>query len=112
MLFVSKLFFLNIVIFVLFYIFRCPHCKPESPTKIVELNNIEFHLLHHGENLYKCQYCDYIDFNRDEMKIHMRHIHLLQLTTTSQSNIIVIRRSMLKDDIIDRCRYQGILYNM
>jgi len=65
--------------------------------------------MHHSENLYSCQYCDYIDFNRDEMKTHMRHTHFELLTNKNQSNIIVIRQTMLKDDIIDRNRLRGIL---
>lgn len=72
------------------------------------MNKIEFHLMHHSENLYSCQYCDYIDFNRNEMKTHMRNTHLLQITNANQSNIIVIRQ-ILRDDInIDRSRHQGI----
>jgi len=63
--------------------------------------------MHHSENLYSCQYCDYIDFNRDEMKTHMRLTHLALLTSENQSNIIVIRQTMLKDDNIDRNRLQG-----
>lgn len=66
--------------------------------------------MHHSENLYSCQYCDYIDFNRNEMKKHMRNTHLLQITSANQSNIIVIRQ-ILRDDInIDRSRYQGIYF--
>lgn len=64
--------------------------------------------MHHGENLYKCQYCDYIDFNRNEMKTHMRNSHLLQITSANHSNIIVVRQTLLDDLIVDRSRYQGI----
>lgn len=65
--------------------------------------------MHHSENLYSCQYCDYIDFNRVEMKTHIRHSHLALLTSENKSNIIVIRQTMLKDDSIDGNRLQGIL---
>lgn len=66
--------------------------------------------MHHGENLYSCQYCTYIHFNRIEMKTHMRNVHLSKLTTSNQSNIIVIRQSMLNDDCcIDKSK-PGILY--
>jgi len=88
--------------------YRCPHCIPSSTiNNVVELNNMEFHLMHHSENLYKCQYCDYIDFNRNEMKTHMRLTHLALLTSKKQSNIIVIRRTVLKDDSIDGNRLKG-----
>uniref|UniRef100_A0A2H8TXZ9 Zinc finger and BTB domain-containing protein 6 n=1 Tax=Melanaphis sacchari TaxID=742174 RepID=A0A2H8TXZ9_9HEMI len=83
----------------------CPHCQPSCIiSKTVERNQIEFHLMHHGENLYKCQYCEYIDFNRVEMKTHMRNTHLSEITNSVQSNIIVIRQTMLKDSCIDRGR--------
>ncbi|KAF0767971.1 Zinc finger Y-chromosomal protein 2 [Aphis craccivora] len=57
---------------------RCPHGLPPCITyKFIERNQIELHLMHHGENLYKCQHCDYIDFNRVYMETHMRNTHLL-----------------------------------
>jgi len=65
--------------------------------------------MHHGENLYKCQYCDYIDFNRVEMKTHMRNTHLSEISNSVQSNIIVIRQTMPVDDSFDRGRSKGIL---
>lgn len=65
--------------------------------------------MHHSENLYGCQYCDYIDFNRSEMKIHMRKNHLLEVTNAQQSNIIVIRQTMLEDSIIDKNISKGML---
>jgi len=65
--------------------------------------------MHHGSNLYRCQYCDYIDFNRIEMRTHMRNTHLLEITGSVQSNIIVIRQTMLEDDNIDRGRNKGML---
>lgn len=65
--------------------------------------------MHHSENLYGCQYCDYIDFNRSEMKTHMRKNHLLQVTNAPQSNIIVIRQTMQEDNIIDRNIRKGML---
>lgn len=98
----------RIIIFDLF-LCRCPHCPPERVDKEVDLNKIEFHLLHHSENLYGCQYCDYIDFNRDEMRTHMRNIHLLQLASTHQSNIIVIRQTMQEDYSIDKNRRKSII---
>lgn len=61
--------------------------------------------MHHGENLYSCQYCNYIDFNRIEMRTHMRNNHLSEITTANQSNIIVIRKSILEDDSIDRTKH-------
>lgn len=61
--------------------------------------------MHHGENLYSCQYCNYIDFNRIELRAHMRNTHLSEITAAIQSNIIVIRKSMLEDDSIDRTKY-------
>lgn len=64
--------------------------------------------MHHGENLYGCQYCDYIDFNRSEMKIHMRKNHLLEVTNAQQSNIIVIRQTMLEDNINDKNISKGV----
>ncbi|KAL4143321.1 hypothetical protein QTP88_005667 [Uroleucon formosanum] len=83
----------------------CPHCLPPCIiSKVVERNQIEFHLMHHGENLYRCQYCEYIDFNRVEMRTHMRNIHLSEITSSVQSNIIVIRQTLLEDDCIDRGR--------
>lgn len=60
--------------------------------------------MHHGENLYSCQYCNYIDFNRIEMRTHMINAHLSQITTANQSNIIVIRQTMLEDDCLDRLK--------
>lgn len=66
--------------------------------------------MYHTENLYKCQYCDYIDFNRDEMRKHMRLVHLSLLANENQSNIIIIRQSKLKDYSIERHIIQGILY--
>ncbi|CAH1712108.1 unnamed protein product [Aphis gossypii] len=79
--------------------YTCPHCLPPCETsKIVE------HLMHHGENLYKCQYCDYIDFNRVEMKTHMRNTHLSEISNSVQSNIIVIRQTLPVDDSFDRGR--------
>ncbi|XP_026811622.1 uncharacterized protein LOC113552843 isoform X4 [Rhopalosiphum maidis] len=85
--------------------YMCPHCVPPCITsKTIERNQIEFHLMHHGENLYKCQYCDYIDFNRVEMRTHMRNTHLSEITNSVQSNMIVIRKTMLEDDSIDRGR--------
>lgn len=75
------------------------------------MNEIDFHLMHHGENLYSCQYCDYIDFNRIEMRTHMRNTHLSEITTANQSNIIVIRKSMLDDDYVDRTKYGIFLKN-
>ncbi|CAI6364719.1 unnamed protein product [Macrosiphum euphorbiae] len=83
----------------------CPHCLPPCIiSKFVERNQIEFHLMHHGANLYRCQYCQYIDFNRVEMRTHMRNTHLSEITSSVQSNIIVIRQTMLEDDSIDRGR--------
>lgn len=64
--------------------------------------------MHHSENLYRCQYCVYIDFNRDEMRAHMRKSHLPEVTSTDQSNIIVIRKTELEDIIIDRIKHQGM----
>lgn len=83
----------------------CPHCVPPCIiSKFVERNQIEFHLMHHGGNLYRCQYCEYIDFNRVEMRTHMRNTHLSEITSSVRSNIIVIRQTMLEDDSIDRGR--------
>lgn len=64
--------------------------------------------MHHSENLYRCQYCDYIDFNRDEMRAHMRKAHMPEITSTNQSNIIVIRQTELEDINIDRTKHQGM----
>ncbi|XP_025411013.1 uncharacterized protein LOC112683957 isoform X4 [Sipha flava] len=88
-----------------FYI--CPHCPQNSTLAKVELNQIELHLMHHSENLYRCQYCDYIDFNRNEMRAHMRKSHLPEITNTNQSNIIVIRQMELEDINIDRIKNQA-----
>lgn len=100
---------LNFIKFILFY--RCPHCAPDCIiSRVVSLHTVEFHLMLHGENLYHCQYCKYIDFNRDEMRTHMRKSHLLELTTNNQSNIIVIRQTMLEDDKIERNKCQGIYF--
>lgn len=97
-------------IFTNIYFYRCPHCLPPCiVSKFVERNQIEFHLMHHGANLYRCQYCQYIDFNRVEMRTHMRNTHLSEITSSVQSNIIVIRQTMLEDDSIDRGRSKGIL---
>lgn len=97
-------------IFTNVYFYRCPHCLPPCIiSKFVERNQIEFHLMHHGANLYRCQYCQYIDFNRVEMRTHMRNTHLSEITSSVQSNIIVIRQTMLEDDSIDRGRSKGIL---
>jgi len=63
----------------------------------------------HGANLYRCQYCKYIDFNRVEMRTHMRNSHLSELTSSVHSNMIVVRKTMLEDDSIDRGRSKGIL---
>ncbi|VVC35861.1 Zinc finger C2H2-type,Zinc finger, RING/FYVE/PHD-type [Cinara cedri] len=83
--------------------YLCPHCPPNSiQTKEVKINNIELHLMYHTENLYKCQYCDYIDFNRNEMRKHMRNVHLSLIVSENQSNIIVIRQSKIEDYSIDR----------
>lgn len=65
--------------------------------------------MYHTENLYKCQYCDYIDFNRDELRKHMRNVHLLLLANENQSNIIIIRQSKLNDYSTEK-HIQGILY--
>lgn len=90
------------------WIFRCPHCPPDFLDRVVDLDKIEFHLMHHGENLYGCQYCDYIDFNRNEMKVHMRNYHLFQISSTNQSIIFVIRQTILDDYIIDRSKRKGL----
>lgn len=90
--------------------YRCPHCPSVavgSQTRAIELNKIKFHLLHHSENLYKCQYCDHIDFNRDEMRAHMRNIHASQIMNANESSIIVLRQNAL-DDIVDKNRNPGI----
>lgn len=79
-------------------IFRCPHCTSRSITsKFVNLDKIGFHLMHHGDNLYKCQYCDYIHFNQDEIKAHMRCVHLSEITSQNKSNIFIVRKLMIKD---------------
>lgn len=65
--------------------------------------------MYHTENLYKCQYCNYIDFNREEIRKHLRNAHLPLLVSENQSNIIVIRRLKIEDYYIDR-NIQGILY--
>lgn len=39
----------------------------------------------------------------------MRKTHLSEITTANQSNIIVIRKSMLEDDIIDRTKHGIVL---
>lgn len=75
----------------------------DAQIRVVELNKIKFHLLHHSENLYKCQYCDHIDFNRNEMKAHMRNIHRSLIMNAIESSIIVLRQTAL-DDIVDRSR--------
>lgn len=99
-----------LVSFKLIYCYRCPHCLPSCIiSKTVELNEIEFHLLHHDANLYRCQYCEYIDFNRVEMRRHMRDTHLLEVASSIQSNIIIIRQTMLEDDNIYRGRIICIL---
>ncbi|VVC37522.1 Zinc finger C2H2-type [Cinara cedri] len=91
-----------------FQFYLCPHCQPNSiTTKEVKINNIDFHLLHHTENLFKCQYCDYIDFNRDEMRKHMRKTHLPLIVRENQYNIIVIRQSKIEDYSFDRNIIEG-----
>jgi len=77
--------------------------------KNLDLNKLEHHLMLHGENLYRCQYCDYIDFNRTEMRVHMRMKHLQQVSSAHSSNIIVIRQTMLEDEILERNAFYGML---
>eukprot|EP00102_Acyrthosiphon_pisum_P022313 XP_016659523.1 PREDICTED: uncharacterized protein LOC100573806 [Acyrthosiphon pisum] len=91
----------------------CPHClHPCMASKLVERKEIEFHLMHHGANLYRCQYCEYIDFNRVEMRTHMRNTHLSEITSSVQSNIIVIRQTMFEDESIHRFRSKAPYYNV
>lgn len=91
--------------------YRCPHCPTNSiQTKEVKIDDIDFHLLCHTENLYKCQYCDYIDFNRVELRKHMTKVHQPLTVSKNQSNIIVIRQSKPEDYSIDRTIIQGIFF--
>ncbi|VVC45886.1 Zinc finger C2H2-type,Zinc finger, RING/FYVE/PHD-type [Cinara cedri] len=88
--------------------YLCPHCSPNSiHTREVKLDNIDFHLLCHTENLYKCQYCNYIDFNRVEMRKHMRNVHLPLTVRENQSHITVIRQSKNEDYSINRIKTQA-----
>lgn len=77
--------------------------------KTLDLNKLEHHLMLHGENLYGCEYCDYIDFNRSEMRVHMRKKHLQQVSSAHSSNIFVIRQTMLEDENLERSAFHGIL---
>ncbi|KAE9544874.1 hypothetical protein AGLY_000417 [Aphis glycines] len=60
--------------------------------------------MHHGENLYKCQYYNNINFNRVDMKTHMKNAHLSEISNSIQSNIIINRQTMSVDNSIDRGR--------
>ncbi|XP_050525201.1 uncharacterized protein LOC126896453 isoform X2 [Daktulosphaira vitifoliae] len=69
----------------------CPHC-PAMLDRVVDLNKIGFHLLHHSENLFKCQYCEYIHYDRKEIKAHIRNTHLVETTNDNQSHIYILRQ--------------------
>lgn len=88
-------------------IYRCPHC-PETFDRVIDLHKIGFHLMHHSENLFKCQYCEYIHYDKKEIKTHMRNTHTTDKSNDKQSHIYIVRQLNNNKTIISS--FPGNLY--
>ncbi|XP_008184073.2 uncharacterized protein LOC100575459 isoform X3 [Acyrthosiphon pisum] len=79
--------------------FICPHCRPFIYT-FDTFHELAHHYDFHGSNLYICQYCDYIHYDRSKIESHQTRKHPFRMD--GENNIAVVR----KDESPDTSQWQ------